>query len=302
MSPAFELVDGNFHVMQARTVDQCPNDTQLLLQVFVEKSDMRSKRMARKAGALVIFVVDASGSMALNRMSAAKGAIMRLLGESYTARDQVCLIPFYGDKADVLLPPSKSISLARKRLDSLPCGGGSPLAHGLSLAVRNGINAQVLPQLLRCDVMSRAMRDTSQVWHDSLKLIEQHTMSEAGMLNMHCAVQKSGDTGRVMVVCITDGRANVGLAKSNEDPEALAEGAPKPSKDELNQEVIDMATHCRAAGFSLLVIDTENKFVSTGFAEEIARAGSGKYYYLPNANESAIAAATSSAMAAAKAE
>jgi magnesium chelatase subunit D len=234
--------------------DKAANQGTKIRKVYVESGDMRTKRMARKAGALVIFVVDASGSMALNRMSAAKGAIMRLLTESYTSRDQVCLIPFYGDKAEVLLPPSKSISMAKKRLDALPCGGGSPLAHGLSLAVRQGLNAQ-----------------------------------------------QSGDTGRVMVVLITDGRANVSLDRSNDVPEALEEGAPKATKEQLNEEVLDMARRCGTAGFSLLVVDTENKFVSTGFAEDIAKAANGKYYYLPNATDAAIASATSSAMAAAKA-
>lgn len=62
-----------------------------------------------------------------------------------------------------------------------------------------------------------------------------------------------------------------------------------------------MARKCAAAGLSTLVIDTENKFVSTGFAEEIATAAQGKYYYLPNASDAAIAAAASGAMAAAKA-
>ncbi|KAG2495977.1 hypothetical protein HYH03_005906 [Edaphochlamys debaryana] len=223
-------------------------------KVYVDKPDMRSKKLARKAGALVVFVVDASGSMALNRMSAAKGACMRLLAESYTSRDQVCLIPFYGDKAEVLLPPSKSIAMARRRLDSLPCGGGSPLAHGLSTACRVAMQAQ-----------------------------------------------QAGEVGRVMMVLITDGRANVSLAKSNEDPEACKPDAPKPSADLLKDEVRDMAKKVGGAGINLLVIDTENKFVSTGFAEEIAKAGQGKYYYLPNASDAAIAAAASTAMAAAKA-
>lgn len=71
--------------------------------------------------------------------------------------------------------------------------------------------------------------------------------------------QTSGDCGRIMIVLLTDGRANVSLGKSNEDPEAIAEGAPKPTQDQLKTEVLDMAKRVAASGFNLLVIDTENQ-------------------------------------------
>ncbi|GJP58809.1 hypothetical protein CLOP_g3658, partial [Closterium sp. NIES-67] len=84
-------------------------------RIYVTKSDLRRKLLARRASSLVIFIVDASGSMALNRMGAAKGAALQLLAESYSKRDSVAVVPFHDLHADLLVPPSRAVALAHKR-------------------------------------------------------------------------------------------------------------------------------------------------------------------------------------------
>jgi magnesium chelatase subunit D len=105
-------------------------------------ADLRFKVFAQKRGTLFIFAIDASGSMALNRINQAKGALLRLLKQSYINRDSVAIIGFRGTKADVLLPPSRSIGRARRLLDTLTVGGGTPLSAGLACSVELARRAQ----------------------------------------------------------------------------------------------------------------------------------------------------------------
>jgi len=103
-------------------------------RLIIKKEDIRIKRFRDKAGTLFVFVVDSSGSMALNRMRQAKGAVSHLLQSAYIHRDQVALVAFRGKKAEVLLPPSQSVERAKRELDVLLTGGGTPLASALLTA------------------------------------------------------------------------------------------------------------------------------------------------------------------------
>jgi magnesium chelatase subunit D len=101
----------------------------------VTGADLRFKQFQRKSGVLIVFCVDTSGSMAFNRLSEAKGAVLELLQGAYVHRDQVALIAFGGRGAHMLLPPTRSVDRARRAIEAVPAGGGTPLAAGLSAAL-----------------------------------------------------------------------------------------------------------------------------------------------------------------------
>ena len=99
--------------------------------VAVPSSALRYKLLKHKRGTLYIFAIDASGSMAVNRIARAKSTILKLLRKSYLNRDSVAIVSFHGETANVDLTPSRSILRARRVLDSLRMGGSTPLGAGL---------------------------------------------------------------------------------------------------------------------------------------------------------------------------
>ena len=99
----------------------------------IESRDLRQSVRAGDAGTLVVFAVDASASMR-PAMRAAKGCVLELLKDAYQARDEVAVVTFAGDDADVVLPPTDSVSLAARHLKELPTGDRTPLPAGLDTA------------------------------------------------------------------------------------------------------------------------------------------------------------------------
>ena len=102
--------------------------------VRVRADDFHIKRFAQRRNTTTVFAIDASGSSALYRLNEAKGAVELLLAECYVRRDQVAVISFRGQGAELLLPPTRSLVRAKRGLAGLPGGGGTPLAAGILAA------------------------------------------------------------------------------------------------------------------------------------------------------------------------
>ncbi len=102
--------------------------------IEVRKADLRIRNFEQRSESLTIFAVDASGSSALARLAEAKGAVELMLAQAYVKRSQVALVAFRHADAELLLPPTRSLTRARRALSALPGGGGTPLAKGLMAA------------------------------------------------------------------------------------------------------------------------------------------------------------------------
>jgi magnesium chelatase subunit D len=102
--------------------------------IIMRKEDLRIRRFEERAARVTIFAVDASGSAAAARLAEAKGAVELMLGQAYVTRSEVALVAFRGESAELLLPPTRSLTRARRSLAELPGGGGTPLALGLNAA------------------------------------------------------------------------------------------------------------------------------------------------------------------------
>ncbi|MEK8088642.1 putative cobaltochelatase [Thermithiobacillus plumbiphilus] len=144
----------------------------------VTRADLHEQQLRGKGANLILLVVDASGSMgAHRRMETVKGCVLGLLEDAYQRRDQVAVIAFRGDSAELVLAPTRKIEQAERALQSLPTGGRTPLAHALQLAAetlaRQGDGAAPLLVILSDGRANVAQAPGAEPWAQSLAFAEQ---------------------------------------------------------------------------------------------------------------------------------
>ena len=215
--------------------------------ILLETWDIREKVRETKTGSLILFVVDASGSMgAQRRMVAVKGAVLSLLLDAYQRRDRVGLIAFRGTTAELLLPPTNSVELAQIHLAEMPTGGRTPLSRGLHLALQvieaeRMKDREVLPLVVllsdgRANVTLAQVNGPAAVGEDSPTAAEVREVASLFKENRILSV----------VIDTEDGFIKLGLAR----PIAEAMGARCLRLDELRAEGLAQAVRLQlpAAG------------------------------------------------------
>ncbi len=196
----------------------------------IQSSDFQRKIRVRKTANLILFVVDASWSMAVaERMAATKGAILSLLTDAYQRRDRVGLVVFQKNRAVLILPPTNSVQLAQRTLADIPVGGKTPLSAGLFMA------QQVIQKekILHPDVNPLMMLLTDGAGNVSMTRLP--PQEEAHRL----ADQIAGENIRSVVVNMEHIAFDQGLAQ------ALADHlkAPCYTLSELKAETLYQAVH-----------------------------------------------------------
>jgi len=111
-------------------------------RIDFRSEDLHIKQYLRRRGTVTIFLVDASGSSATQRLAEAKGALEELLAQCYIRRDEVAMVSMRGAKAEIVLPPTRSLVRAKRNLAALPGGGGTPLAAGFRAANEMAISLE----------------------------------------------------------------------------------------------------------------------------------------------------------------
>ena len=144
----------------------------------VKRSDLHQNIRTGKTANLILFVVDASGSMAAQqRMEAVKGAVLSLLTDAYQQRDEVAVISFRGEQASILLTPTRSVEQAELALRELPTGGRTPLSHALQLALdmlekTDTRHAPPLLIVLSDGKANVALQENGDPWRETLALAD----------------------------------------------------------------------------------------------------------------------------------
>ncbi len=128
------LIDSLRAAVPWQAVRRRENGADTNAPIIMRKEDLRIRRFEERSGRVTIFAVDASGSAAAARLAEAKGAVELMLGQAYVTRSEVALVAFRGTSAELILPPTRSLTRARRTLAELPGGGGTPLALGLNAA------------------------------------------------------------------------------------------------------------------------------------------------------------------------